>query len=426
MSSPDAHPSPVVSSAANGGPPHAPASLITGYWFAQLGIWTALLTPVSITIALKVAQITTPDERSGSLGIVLGIGAFVSLIATPVWGALSDRTTLSWGRRRPWLAGGVLAGGIGLILIALAPNMLTLGIGWALCQAAFNAAQAALNATLPDHIAVSQRGRVAGFIGFTQPLGILLGTFLSQFTQASNIGLFLAPYIICVVSVSLFILRLPDRPATRSALPQLTPLRAVTQFWVSPRQHPDYGLAWISRFLVYIGIYLFITFQAYFLLDRLGATAQTVTTLVFESSLITAAVTIVLSIAGGWLSDRIGRRKPLVLAAGLMVAIGLLVLASADSLPMFFLGVALASGGKGFYLSVDLALVADVLPDPETAARDMGTFQIASSLPQSLAPAVAPLFLLIGGGGNYPAVFIAGAVFAAIGALVILGIRGTR
>lgn len=47
-------------------------------------------------------------------------------------------------------------------------------------------------------------------------------------------------------------------------------------------------------------------------------------------------------------------------------------------------------------------------------------------LPQSLAPAVAPLFLLIGGGGNYPAVFIAGAVFAAIGALVILGIRSTR
>lgn len=133
-----------------------------------------------------------------------------------------------------------------------------------------------------------------------------------------------------------------------------------------------------------------------------------------------------LSIAGGWLSDRIGRRKPLVLATGLMVAIGLLVLASTDSLPMFFLGVALASGGKGFYLSVDLALVADVLPKPETAARDMRTFQIAGSLPQSLAPAVTPLFLLIGGGGNYPAVFIAGAVFAAIGALVTLGFRGTR
>jgi hypothetical protein len=66
-----------------------------------------------------------------------------------------------------------------------------------------------------------------------------------------------------------------------------------------------------------------------------------------------------------------------------------------------------------------------VLPDPDNAAKDMGIFQIANTLPQSLAPVVAPAFLAIGAiqGGNYPALFIAASVFALLGAVAIMPIR---
>ena len=67
-----------------------------------------------------------------------------------------------------------------------------------------------------------------------------------------------------------------------------------------------------------------------------------------------------------------------------------------------------------------------VLPDKKDAAKDLGVFQIANSLPQSLAPLIAPLFLMIGGGGNYPAVFVAATAFALIGAAALAPVRKAR
>jgi hypothetical protein len=57
----------------------------------------------------------------------------------------------------------------------------------------------------------------------------------------------------------------------------------------------------------------------------------------------------------------------------------------------------------------------------------MGIFNIANSLPQSVAPAVAPFLLALGGsGGNYTALFVAGMVFCLIGAVLIAPIRAVR
>jgi MFS family permease len=97
----------------------------------------------------------------------------------------------------------------------------------------------------------------------------------------------------------------------------------------------------------------------------------------------------------------------------------------AQTFTHFLIGSAIAGVGMSVYYAVDLALVAAVLPDPENGAKDMGIFQIANTLPQSLAPVIAPAFLAIGAvqGGNYPAVFIAASVFALVGALAIAPIK---
>jgi hypothetical protein len=75
-----------------------------------------------------------------------------------------------------------------------------------------------------------------------------------------------------------------------------------------------------------------------------------------------------------------------------------------------------------------MALVAAVLPNPDDTAKDLGVFNIASAFPQTVAPIIAPIFLSIGAvaGGNLPAVFIAGAIFAVVGAFAVLPIRKTR
>ena len=97
-------------------------------------------------------------------------------------------------------------------------------------------------------------------------------------------------------------------------------------------------------------------------------------------------------------------------------------------MPQFLVGVAMAGIGKGLYFAVDLALLAAILPNPEDSAKDMGVFQIANSLPQSLAPAIAPIILVIGStsGKDYAAIYLTGMVFALLGAFAICPVRRSR
>ena len=199
-------------------------------------------------------------------------------------------------------------------------------------------------------------------------------------------------------------------------------------YWVSPVKFPDFGWAFLSRFLVFMGVAYFLTYQFIFLTGALKLDETAALKALALSQLITTAVTIVCTLLSGWLSDKIGRRKPVVLAAGLFVALGLLVIATATAMPQFLIGAAIYGIGQGVYFAVDMALVAAVLPSAEDSAKDLGVFNIASAFPQTVAPVIAPVFLAIGAvaGGNLPAVFIAGAVFAVLGAFAVLPIRGTR
>ena len=66
----------------------------------------------------------------------------------------------------------------------------------------------------------------------------------------------------------------------------------------------------------------------------------------------------------------------------------------------------------------------DVLPDSEhAAAKDLGIFNIANALPQSVAPAIAPVLLAV---GDYTLLFAAAAVLAFVGAAFIVPIKAVR
>jgi hypothetical protein len=52
----------------------------------------------------------------------------------------------------------------------------------------------------------------------------------------------------------------------------------------------------------------------------------------------------------------------------------------------FYLVEAILGAAFGIYMGVDLALVLAVLPHPEDNAKDLGVFNIANAMPQTLAP----------------------------------------
>lgn len=155
-------------------PPRTPRGYTPGLAAVNFGVYLALLTPVMVSMAFKIQHID-PTNTEGSLGLVMGVGAAFALIANPLVGRLSDRTTSRWGMRRPWILGGAIVGLGGFALIGAADSVLVVLLAWCLVQASMNAVLAAANATLPDQVPVSSRGKVSGIIGITTPIGILAG-----------------------------------------------------------------------------------------------------------------------------------------------------------------------------------------------------------------------------------------------------------
>ncbi len=405
---------------------------IAAYTLAYTGVWMALATPAFLSLALKIRQVHS-EGATGSLSLVLGIGAFIAVVANPFFGRLSDRTTSRFGMRRPWILGGMVFGTIGLLIIAIARNVPMILVGWCVAQLSFNALLAAMVALLPDQVPVEQRGRVAGLFGIGLPIGLVGGAFLAQAVSGSIFLMFMAPAAAGVAFVLILATILDDRRLDPSHRPPPYTLREfLGSFWVNPVRHPDFGWAWLSCFLLNMGVAILITYQVFYLTDHLGITQERVPRLVFITLLVLNAGLVVFSVVGGSLSDLAGgRRKIFIWSSAFVFGVGTAIIAFAGSFDAFLVGVAICGIGLGIYLAVDLALVSQVLPNPDDASKDLGVFNIGNALPYSLAPAIAPIFLSIplfasGEGGNYTALYFVAALFSIAGALAILPVKGVR
>jgi len=391
---------------------------------AYMGIFLGLLTPIIVTMALKLTDFGK-DSLSGNLSLVLGVGALFALVGNPLFGKLSDRTTSRFGRRRPWLIGGVIGALIGLAVVASASSVGMVLVGWSITQISFNATLAALIAVLPDQVPVSQRGLASAFLGVGIPVAAIVGTYIVAGVDGTFLK-FLVPGLIAAALVVLLVTVLPDKRIAKGSVPRYTVGEFARSFYINPRKAPDFSWAWLSRFLLFMGLSFLLTYQVPYLLDHLHVADSRIGDLVFRGILVQSGVLIAVSFIAGPVSDRIRRRKAFVFVAAVIYAAGLAVIAFAPNYAMFLVGMAISGAGQGIYVAVDLALVTDVLPSQETAARDLGVFNIASAGPQSLAPSIAPLFLAIAGPANFVSLFTAAALFAGVGALAIVPIRKVR
>ncbi|MGV2184791.1 MFS transporter [Rhizobium rhizogenes] len=402
---------------------------IAGFALANLGFFIAVMTPIAVTLAIRVSALD-PVGKGASLGAILGSGALFALFANPIFGQLSDRTRSRFGRRRPWLIGGVIVGSLAQLVIAYSSSLLMIGIAWCAVQVAYNAMLAALVAVVPDQVPEQQRGMISALAGMSVYVALLIGSAVVSLTGTGRNAMFLVPTAIGLVTIIGFALLLDDRPTDNEPAPRGNLLgELAASFWVNPVKYRDFGYAWLSRFLVFFGFAVLTSYQVYYLTDQLGVAEAGIGQTMFFSILITTCCVVASSIVSGYLSDRTGRRKPFVFAAAATYALGIAVIMMAPDLTMFFVGVAISSLGFGVYYAVDQALVVDILPDRETnAAKNLGVLNIANAVPQSIAPAIAPIVLAIGSGHgqNYSLLYALAAVSAFLGALAIVPVRGAR
>ncbi|MFI1499620.1 MFS transporter [Streptomyces platensis] len=416
-------------------------------WTAALAlangaIWVGWYGPLQILLALQAAELAPPGTAKESvLAWVTGAGAVVSMVANPLFGALSDRTAARFGRRTPWILAGVLGGAGALVLLAGAGTVAGMALGWCLVQLTLNAAFAAITAAVPDRVPHGQRGAVGGWLGAAQILGVVAGTGLA--TVAGGV---VAGYLACagftVLGILPYVLRYRDpalpagrRPALRLGRVRKVPSFArasqaglcghalgalLAGFRISPRRHPDLAWAWLTRFLINLGNALALLYLLYYLRDVLHRPDPDGGVLVLTAvNAVTLLGTVV--VAGFW-SDRIGRRQPFVLWAGVLMTVATGLLAGWQTWPGALCAAALLGVGFGVFTSVDFALMTQVLPAAADRGKDLGVINIANALPQVAAPVLAaPIVQHLGG---YRVLYGVAAAIGLLGALLVRRIRG--
>lgn len=400
---------------------------VLGIMLGQLGIFIALMGPATVSIQIKASQLaSSPAEAASITAFAVAPGALAAVIFNALGGRISDRSTSRFGRRRPWLIIGALGMLVGLALIALAPGAALMAVGWFLAQAAGNLALAAYVASIADQLSPAQYGRASGLVGIASNLAVMIATWLASVLTGNMIALFLVPGLIGMVLVLVFAFMLPEPVLRENRLP-FNLRELVLTFWRNPVKFPDFGLAWGGRFTIILASFMFTTFRVLYMENHLGLDAGSATLAVATGVTIYTVTSMVASLLAGWLSDLLGRRKILVAASILIFGLATYLLLHADTVTAFYVVEAIMGLAYGTYIAVDLALVLEVLPDREQAGKDMGVFNIANALPQSLAPAFGGFLLAnLGGGTDFTALLVAALVAAVIGAVLTMFIRGVK
>ncbi|MBO9041418.1 MFS transporter [Curtobacterium flaccumfaciens] len=399
-----------------------------GYLWAlslgQFGLFFALLTPVFVSMSIKATELN-PSSPETVVGSVLPFGALGALFANPLFGAISDRTRTRWGRRRPWMVGGVLVFVVALAWLAFAPDVLQLTFAWVLAQVSANAVLATLTASFADNVPEFQRGKASSAIALAQNIAILAGLYLAVYLVGNLPLLFIAPGVLAIVAIVVYSIVARDELPTTPFKP-FSWINLISSFWTNPIKHRDFGLAWWGRFLITFGTFMFTTYRLLYMEDQIGLPQSEAVGVVAFGVLLYTIALLVSAALSGWVSDRIQRRKAFVWGSTAMTAVGLVILAHVDTVGGFYFAEIVLGFAFGIYAAIDTALIVDVLPDPERPGKDLGVINIANALPQSLAPAVGLFLLGIGGGGNYTLMLWGAGVAVILGALVILPIKSVR
>jgi MFS family permease len=406
-----------------------PTEPVTKSWIGSLGLaslvmWMASLTPLQVLIPEQLQHIDNKGKIL-ALGLVSAFGAIASLLATPIAGALSDRTTHAHavghlrGRRHRWTLAMAILSAVSLALIAGQNTVFGVGLLWVMFSAFQNGEFASLSAAVPDHVPVNQRATVAGWVGMPQALGLVLGTALVVYVFGNNlVGGYLALAIPLVLLTLPFVLLTPDHPLEPEHRATLSVRTLLASYWIDPRRHPDFAWAWITRFLASLAIGMGTLYLLYFLRDQVHY-AHPAQGLFILIAIYTGFV-IITAIVGGVISDRIAKRKMIVTVSGILMGAAALLLTFVETWSASMVAAVLFGAGFGAYLAVDQALITQVLPAAKDRAKDLGIINIAIVGPAALAGAIAALLVSLGG---YPALFAATAVVAALGSVLVWKIK---
>lgn len=382
------------------------------YALANAGGVIGYLPLLTLLLAIKVEALAG-EARVDLLTATVIAGSIAASASNILFGWLSDRSVARGGGRRGWMAGGLIATIAAYIAIAVAHSPAAIIGAIVFFQTALNAVLAPLVAVMADEIPDSQKSTTGGLLSLGYPIasGVLaLIVGIAALGETSRLMIVIAVAALCLTPLILS----RSRP-----LPIVDPPRAAAAM-----RRRDLAAAWCARLLFQIAgcvlqLYLLYYFESIVPdgpRDELAARVGNLLTISFIAPL-------PIALLFGRLSDRLDRRKPFLIAAAIVTALGLAGMATAHSWIAGALGFACYTIGYGVFLPLQVAFSMQLLPDPRHRGRDLGLFNLTNTLPSLLGPL---LTWWLASPRDFAVVMTILAVLVLCGGLAILGIRGRR
>ncbi|HYO57178.1 MFS transporter [Archangium sp.] len=428
---------------------------LTFFWFSSNVHWGAIL---SILVQSQVLVMVGDELKGRGAGLAVSIGSITGIFVPPLLGAWSDRVRLRLGRRRPFMVVGTVLNLVALVGLASFPFLKTgslwgfttaywLYVGaYLLANFANNFATAPYTALMPDVVSPEQRGSVAGWYGLMTLLGQGVGIALagSRVSHAAPPGEFQGQihrvYLLigAILVVGLLVTVLGTHERTPTGEPKPFRWGEFLQGLVAPFRSPDFFWVFFTRLLVTMGVFSVQNFLQFYLKDvvkdftvfgRVLATTPEAAVLNVLVLLLVFAVPS--SMIAGRMSDRYGRKRMVYIAGGIQAVVAAGFMLADNYLAVLLIG-ALFGVGYGAYESVNWALATDVLPDMDDAAKDMGIWHMALTVPQLVATPVAgwllDTFQALGKESGWPTlgytvIFSVAIVYFSLGTLFVARVK---
>jgi MFS family permease len=397
---------------------------INAYWFGLAFMWNSLH---PIILPAMLLNFVPEQLKNTYLGGLTFLGLILAMIVQPIAGAISDRTTFRWGRRRPYILIGTLFDFVFLTVLGLAGSYWVLFAGYVLLQISSNVAHGPAQGFIPDLVPEGRRGVAAGIKNLADMGGLVAASLIAGRLMGRQnpsvafaiIGLLL----LATLLITLFGVK--EEPLVEKGakpLAQTFAQKVRDTLRIDVQRYPDYLWLIASRFLILLGIYAVQGFAQYFIGDVLQSPnpAQVTGDLLFSIGL----ALMVLVFPAGYLSDRIGRKR-LNVFAGLLGALGIFLLLFATDYTRLMIFGSIIGAATGIFVSVNWALATDLIPKSE-AGKYLGFSNLATAGAGAVSRLGGPLIDLFNArqpGQGYSVLFVLAGLSLLAGTALLAKVR---
>lgn len=381
-----------------------------GWGFGSMATATMLNAP---TAALLFFLVTLVKLDPLTVGALIFVGKIIDVLTDPPIGALSDKTTSKYGRRRPWLLGSSFACGIAFALLFNVPQLSVTGTYFymlaalamfAITYTCFQVPYMAMPTEMTDDH--HQRTKIMSWRVVFMSVGNVVGGGAFA-ALAKNLGGDRAGYGEAAIYFGAFIsLAMFATFFFTSSTRQTAPAKGHDD--ISLRQHIDWLLLnkplmilMSTKIAIYLGVFASLTTALFFFKSVLKLD-ETVFFMVFGAQMVT---TIAFMPVCNWLSKKIGKKRAYVISLiGFCIVVTTWLLASPGEPTPLLLGRAVLLGafGAGAHLYGQSMLIDTFAMDYQlTGQRREGVLAASFSFVEKICMALAP--------------FIVGALLSALG-----------